>query len=85
MRYDCIRKEDISGIASCVFTKNGQGEENAFNENVVKIKQLKSLIQAIKSHSGSESAKSLFIFPHRVLPDLSVRVREVLPVCQSPH
>lgn len=27
MRYDCIRKEDISGIASCVFTKNGQGEE----------------------------------------------------------
>ncbi|MGH0138024.1 UNVERIFIED_CONTAM: hypothetical protein FKN15_027005 [Acipenser sinensis] len=25
MRYDCIRKEDISGIASCVFTKAGQG------------------------------------------------------------
>uniref|UniRef100_A0A7N8XG53 LLGL scribble cell polarity complex component 1 n=1 Tax=Mastacembelus armatus TaxID=205130 RepID=A0A7N8XG53_9TELE len=25
VRYDCIRKEDISGIASCVFTKNGQG------------------------------------------------------------
>uniref|UniRef100_A0A672NDF1 Lethal giant larvae homologue 2 domain-containing protein n=1 Tax=Sinocyclocheilus grahami TaxID=75366 RepID=A0A672NDF1_SINGR len=24
-RYDCIRKEDISGIASCVFTKTGQG------------------------------------------------------------
>lgn len=28
VRYDCIRKEDISGIASCVFTKNGQGEED---------------------------------------------------------
>ncbi|TKS91705.1 Lethal(2) giant larvae protein -like protein 1 [Collichthys lucidus] len=26
VRYDCIRKEDISGIASCVFTKNGQGQ-----------------------------------------------------------
>ncbi|CAL1588874.1 unnamed protein product [Knipowitschia caucasica] len=25
VRYDCIRKEDISGIASCLFTKNGQG------------------------------------------------------------
>ncbi|XP_053327860.1 lethal(2) giant larvae protein homolog 1 isoform X2 [Spea bombifrons] len=25
VRYDCVRKEDISGIASCVFTKYGQG------------------------------------------------------------
>ncbi|TRY59059.1 hypothetical protein DNTS_008382 [Danionella cerebrum] len=25
VRYDCVRKEDISGIASCVFTKTGQG------------------------------------------------------------
>ncbi|XP_047427765.1 lethal(2) giant larvae protein homolog 1 [Mugil cephalus] len=25
VRYDCIRKEDISGIASCVFTRSGQG------------------------------------------------------------
>ncbi|KAM4691391.1 LLGL scribble cell polarity complex component 2 [Rhinophrynus dorsalis] len=25
VRYDCIRKEDVSGIASCVFTKHGQG------------------------------------------------------------
>ncbi|XP_075755883.1 lethal(2) giant larvae protein homolog 1 isoform X4 [Pelodiscus sinensis] len=25
VHYDCIRKEDISGIASCVFTKHGQG------------------------------------------------------------
>ncbi|XP_049331448.1 lethal(2) giant larvae protein homolog 1 isoform X2 [Astyanax mexicanus] len=25
VRHDCIRKEDISGIASCVFTKTGQG------------------------------------------------------------
>uniref|UniRef100_A0A667Z7G8 LLGL scribble cell polarity complex component 1 n=1 Tax=Myripristis murdjan TaxID=586833 RepID=A0A667Z7G8_9TELE len=32
VRYDCIRKEDISGIASCVFTKNGQGEEKKSHE-----------------------------------------------------
>ncbi|XP_042197041.1 lethal(2) giant larvae protein homolog 1 isoform X2 [Callorhinchus milii] len=25
VHYDCIRKEDISGIASCVFTRTGQG------------------------------------------------------------
>ncbi|XP_070617541.1 lethal(2) giant larvae protein homolog 1 isoform X2 [Erythrolamprus reginae] len=25
VHYDCVRKEDISGIASCVFTKHGQG------------------------------------------------------------
>lgn len=25
VHYGCIRKEDISGIASCVFTKHGQG------------------------------------------------------------
>ncbi|XP_053565009.1 LLGL scribble cell polarity complex component 2 isoform X2 [Bombina bombina] len=25
VRYKCIRKEDVSGIASCVFTKQGQG------------------------------------------------------------
>lgn len=25
VRFDCIRKEDISGIASCVFTRTGQG------------------------------------------------------------
>lgn len=27
VHYSCIRKEDISGIASCVFTKHGQGED----------------------------------------------------------
>ncbi|XP_045428151.1 LLGL scribble cell polarity complex component 2 isoform X4 [Pipistrellus kuhlii] len=25
VRYSCIRREDVSGIASCVFTKHGQG------------------------------------------------------------
>ncbi|XP_014387259.1 PREDICTED: lethal(2) giant larvae protein homolog 2 isoform X7 [Myotis brandtii] len=25
VRYGCIRREDVSGIASCVFTKHGQG------------------------------------------------------------
>lgn len=27
VRYECIRKEDVSGIASCVFTKSGQGRD----------------------------------------------------------
>jgi hypothetical protein len=25
VQYPCIRREDVSGIASCVFTKHGQG------------------------------------------------------------
>lgn len=29
VQYPCIRKEDVSGIASCVFTKHGQGEEKS--------------------------------------------------------
>lgn len=29
VHYPCIRKEDISGIASCVFTRHGQGEAKA--------------------------------------------------------
>uniref|UniRef100_A0A8C5FFY5 LLGL scribble cell polarity complex component 1 n=1 Tax=Gadus morhua TaxID=8049 RepID=A0A8C5FFY5_GADMO len=35
VRYDCIRKEDISGIASCVFTKTGQGEEDCNSLTIV--------------------------------------------------
>lgn len=27
VRYPCIRREDVSGIASCVFTKHGQGKD----------------------------------------------------------
>lgn len=30
VHYSCIRKEDISGIASCVFTRHGQGEAKVF-------------------------------------------------------
>lgn len=29
VHYPCVRKEDVSGIASCVFTKHGQGESEA--------------------------------------------------------
>lgn len=29
VRYSCIRREDVSGIASCVFTKYGQGMRGA--------------------------------------------------------
>uniref|UniRef100_A0AAR2K8F8 LLGL scribble cell polarity complex component 2 n=1 Tax=Pygocentrus nattereri TaxID=42514 RepID=A0AAR2K8F8_PYGNA len=30
VHYPCIRREDVSGIASCVFTKHGQGRSLAF-------------------------------------------------------
>lgn len=33
IRYPCIRKEDVSGIASCVFTKYGQGKA-CFSQNI---------------------------------------------------
>lgn len=29
VQYPCIRREDVSGIASCVFTKHGQGKQAA--------------------------------------------------------
>lgn len=46
VRYDCIRKEDISGIASCVFTKNGQGEKNMLEFKVKEVisRHLKSTV-----------------------------------------
>lgn len=28
VQYPCIRREDVSGIASCVFTKHGQGKKH---------------------------------------------------------
>lgn len=46
VRYDCIRKEDISGIASCVFTRNGQGEKNMLEFKVKEVisRHLKSRV-----------------------------------------
>lgn len=32
VRYSCIRREDVSGIASCVFTKYGQGARLGLGE-----------------------------------------------------
>lgn len=34
VHYACIRKEDISGIASCVFTRHGQGAAGASRAGV---------------------------------------------------
>ncbi|MEQ2266118.1 Lethal(2) giant larvae protein 2, partial [Xenotaenia resolanae] len=31
VRYPCIRREDVSGIASCVFTKQGQGKHSSLS------------------------------------------------------
>lgn len=46
VRYDCIRKEDISGIASSVFTRNGQGEKNMLEFKVKEVisRHLKSRV-----------------------------------------
>uniref|UniRef100_A0A665WRT1 Lethal giant larvae homologue 2 domain-containing protein n=1 Tax=Echeneis naucrates TaxID=173247 RepID=A0A665WRT1_ECHNA len=55
VRYDCIRKEDISGIASCVFTKNGQGGENGLI--LLKIKYCFYLISPSEYERFSLSAK----------------------------
>lgn len=39
VQYPCIRREDVSGIASCVFTKHGQGKNSkavqAFNQQII--------------------------------------------------
>lgn len=31
VHYPCIRREDVSGIASCVFTKHGQGKRHVYS------------------------------------------------------
>lgn len=50
VHYDCIRKEDISGIASCVFTKHGQGELGGQEGAVDR------LLYAIKCKVGTEAS-----------------------------
>lgn len=67
VHYGCIRKEDISGIASCVFTKHGQGEGPA----------------PYRPHlfffpPGGVPDGSLPQTPCRFLLDLALRVRALL-------
>lgn len=39
VQYPCIRREDVSGIASCVFTKHGQGRTRETRTHTVYISQ----------------------------------------------
>lgn len=77
VHYGCIRKEDISGIASCVFTKHGQGEGTSPALGVM------SLIDGTLSLAAAPRRGSLrlFVVPpptSRFLPNFAVRVRALL-------
>uniref|UniRef100_A0A8C4DN84 LLGL scribble cell polarity complex component 1 n=1 Tax=Dicentrarchus labrax TaxID=13489 RepID=A0A8C4DN84_DICLA len=64
VRYDCIRKEDISGIASCVFTKNGQGEENTPNQALkVTTRQSRAGWVRLKAHLTQIKQKIFYTCP----------------------
>jgi len=34
VHYPCVRREDVSGIASCVFTKHGQGKDTHAHKRI---------------------------------------------------
>lgn len=62
VRYDCIRKEDISGIASCVFTKHGQGfylispsEFERFSLSAKNITEPLCTVEFDRPHSSSDT------------------------------
>ncbi|XP_025715749.1 LLGL scribble cell polarity complex component 2 isoform X4 [Callorhinus ursinus] len=70
VRYSCIRREDVSGIASCVFTKYGQGfylispsEFERFSLSTKWLVEPRCLVDLTKSHSrprnGSGPEKAL--------------------------
>uniref|UniRef100_A0A8B9LAB9 LLGL scribble cell polarity complex component 1 n=1 Tax=Astyanax mexicanus TaxID=7994 RepID=A0A8B9LAB9_ASTMX len=69
VRYDCIRKEDISGIASCVFTKTGQGfylispsEYERFSLSARVITEPLCQVEFDRPHDSSEtSLKCIFL------------------------
>uniref|UniRef100_A0A3Q1G1I4 LLGL scribble cell polarity complex component 2 n=1 Tax=Acanthochromis polyacanthus TaxID=80966 RepID=A0A3Q1G1I4_9TELE len=68
VQYPCIRREDVSGIASCVFTKHGQGfylispsEFERFSLSTCHLVEPRCLVEA-PLHSGSSNQ-------HRSQPD----------------
>lgn len=65
VHYPCIRKEDISGIASCVFTRHGQGEAGSWWHSA---HGGRAVMGAVVSHSPH------LCCPTRFLPDLAIRV-----------
>ncbi|XP_053197208.1 LLGL scribble cell polarity complex component 2 isoform X3 [Scomber japonicus] len=68
VQHPCIRREDVSGIASCVFTKHGQGfylispsEFERFSLSARFVVEPRCLVE-VPLHSGAPSK-------HRVQPD----------------
>ncbi|XP_062330381.1 LLGL scribble cell polarity complex component 2 isoform X2 [Osmerus eperlanus] len=62
VRYPCVRREDVSGIASCVFTKHGQGfylispsEFERFSLSARCVVEPRSLVELPSSSSSSSS------------------------------
>ncbi|XP_032357802.1 LLGL scribble cell polarity complex component 2 isoform X2 [Etheostoma spectabile] len=68
VHYPCVRREDVSGIASCVFTKHGQGfylispsEFERFSLSTRCVVEPRSLVE-VPLHPGSSNK-------HRLRPD----------------
>nr|XP_061823019.1 LLGL scribble cell polarity complex component 2-like isoform X1 [Nerophis lumbriciformis] len=66
VRFPCIRKEDVSGIASCVFTKHGQGfylispsEFERFSLSTRFLVEPRCLVEVPYGSSQPESTSSL--------------------------
>uniref|UniRef100_A0A3P8WL87 LLGL scribble cell polarity complex component 2 n=1 Tax=Cynoglossus semilaevis TaxID=244447 RepID=A0A3P8WL87_CYNSE len=77
VHYPCIRREDVSGIASCVFTKHGQGfylispsEFERFSLSTRFVVEPRCLVEV--PHSGTtKQNRSLRVMEHALLNDES--------------
>uniref|UniRef100_H3CAN4 LLGL scribble cell polarity complex component 2 n=1 Tax=Tetraodon nigroviridis TaxID=99883 RepID=H3CAN4_TETNG len=65
VQYPCIRREDVSGIASCVFTKHGQGfylispsEFERFSLSARHVVEPRSLVEAPLQSASSNHRRS---------------------------
>uniref|UniRef100_A0A8C2UUZ1 LLGL scribble cell polarity complex component 2 n=2 Tax=Chinchilla lanigera TaxID=34839 RepID=A0A8C2UUZ1_CHILA len=75
VRYSCIRQEDVSGIASCVFTKYGQGfylispsEFERFSLSTKWLVEPRCLVDSAKTRNHSRPSNgnnSHHLFSHR--------------------
>ncbi|KAJ7305987.1 hypothetical protein JRQ81_010353 [Phrynocephalus forsythii] len=72
VHYDCIRKEDISGIASCVFTKHGQGfylispsEFERFSLSTRNITEPLCILDTSRVHDATSLGNNLTATPKR--------------------
>lgn len=83
VHYGCIRKEDISGIASCVFTKHGQGESTRPGLGVLFL--VDGTLSLAAAPRGVLDAFCCLVFPRhsRFLLNFTVRVRALLTECQE--